>query len=171
VPCTFTEYSLAQATAHAHAGLWLQWRGFGPGSHIRRPEPGGPLQHYDHCMPLQWPPKTLQALRKKGLPPDAGQAATIARYGKTIANTFWVQQASTAHGFMYKCASNLLCFVACDCSCASRRTCERSLGCVSRRAPAEEAMLLHPAQYVRWQVKNDVVELQDGLSKDCSAKE
>lgn len=86
----------------AHAGLWLQWRGFGPGSHDRRPEPGGPLAHYDHCMPLQWPPKTLATLKQKGLPADAGQAATISKYGKTIANTFWVKQASTAHGFMYK---------------------------------------------------------------------
>ena len=32
------------------------------------------------------------------------QAAKIVKYGKTIANTFWVEHASTAHGFMYRCA-------------------------------------------------------------------
>ena len=88
------------------AGLWLQWKAFGPGSHDNRPMPGGPLQHYVLCMPLEWPPKTLLAMRQQpgGVPRDAGQAPGIVKYGKTIGNTFWIDHASTAHGFMYMCA-------------------------------------------------------------------
>ena len=92
-------------TAASHcAGLWLQWRGFGPGTHVARPEPGGPLAHYDECMPLEWPPRHLKRLQEQGLPPDGGQAAAIVKYGKSVVNTYWVAQASNAHGFMYRCA-------------------------------------------------------------------
>ena len=43
-----------QETVSSAAGVWLQWRGFGPGEHVQRPTPGGPLAHYDQCMPLVW---------------------------------------------------------------------------------------------------------------------
>jgi hypothetical protein len=83
-------------------GLWLQWRGFGPGNHKHRPAPGGPLAHYTNCMPLKWPPEKLGELRTRGFQQEAMQALQIVKYGKTIANTFWVEHASTAHGFIYK---------------------------------------------------------------------
>jgi hypothetical protein len=87
-----------------YAAVFLQWKGFGPGHHHDRPEPGGPLKHYTQCMPLEWPPANMQRLVEKGIPPDAGQAVAIVKYGKTIANRFWTSHASTAHGFMYLCA-------------------------------------------------------------------
>ena len=84
-------------------GLWLQWRAFGPGHHVDRPSPGGPLQHYTRCMPLRWPPPRLAELQVQGIPDGAVQAAAAVRYGKSIANMFWVEHASTAHSFMYRC--------------------------------------------------------------------
>eukprot|EP00892_Ulva_mutabilis_P004008 jgi/Ulvmu1/197/UM001_0201.1 len=83
-------------------GLWLQWRAFGPGSHHSRPGPGGPMAHYTSCMPTQWPPEKLARLKQLGMPADGVQAASITKYGKTIANRFWVSHASNAHGFMYR---------------------------------------------------------------------
>lgn len=87
------------------AALWLQWKGFGPGYHHDRPSPGGPLKHYTHCMPLDWPPANMHRLIEQGIPPDAGQAVSIVKYGKTIANRYWASHASTAHGFMYWCVT------------------------------------------------------------------
>lgn len=99
-----TMYSLSACTLVA---VFLQWKGFGPGYHHDRPEPGGPLKHYTHCMPLDWPPANMHRLIDQGIPPDAGQAVAIVKYGKTIANRFYTSHASSAHGFMYWCVTPL----------------------------------------------------------------
>lgn len=64
------------------AGLWLQWRTYGPSDHDRRPQVGGPLKNYDQCILTQDRPNI---------------------FGKSIANMFWLKAASTAHGFLYRC--------------------------------------------------------------------
>lgn len=105
-PTVLGMFSQSKYTA---AALFLQWKGFGPGNHHTRPEPGGPLAHYSHCMPLDWPPANMRRLEQQGIPEDAGQAVSIVKYGKTIANRFWTSHASTAHGFMYRCGSPSAC--------------------------------------------------------------
>lgn len=60
------------------------------------------MAHYTSCMPTEWPPQNLARLKELGMPADAEQAASITKYGKTIANRFWVSHASNAHGFMYR---------------------------------------------------------------------
>lgn len=60
------------------------------------------MAHYKSCMPTTWPPARLAELTQRGIPSDGEQAAGITKYGKTIANRFWVAQASNAHGFMYR---------------------------------------------------------------------
>ena len=65
------------ARAFCAAGLWLQWRAFGPGYHHDRPRPGGPLQHYDRCMPLQWPPASAANVLAQGFGKDAAQVRSL----------------------------------------------------------------------------------------------
>lgn len=60
------------------------------------------MAHYTNCMPTEWPPQKLEQIQARDIPPDADQAAMITKYGKTIANRFWVSHASNAHGFMYR---------------------------------------------------------------------